>query len=459
MHVGGMLRFDQIPDGIMTLDRLRHHIGGRLQTARIFRQRLHMPLAWLDRPVWIEDPHFNLDNHLTHVEVSGSISDAALNELCSRYFALPLSRDRPLWEIQLVTSNFPEAGFVLLLKVHHAALDGVSAEAVIVGLLDFSTQPRELPSDNWSPEPLPTPAQDLGRCLNELRQERLEAPDVLHTALDLGRRVLKRALNWQDWHRPHFFNAPRTPFNGEISSQRQFVGVQLSLSTIKAIKNNQAGLTVNDVALALCSGALRRYLAEDGTLPKHPLIAMTPVSRRTTGGGSGNQVSSMLVDLATDEKQPLQRLRLIHQSAVEAKEYSRDIPIEKLLDKLPVIGPAAVLSAYSHWQLGRHLPPVFNVVITNVPGSPIPLFLDGAPLRNLCGMAGIYDGVGLCFVVMSYLDRLSIGITSTPTMLKDPERLRRHLEIALEELALAVEPYESDNKVPTLSDRVAYSGC
>jgi WS/DGAT/MGAT family acyltransferase len=442
MHVGGVLLFAAPADGAMTFDRFRRHVGARLQTARVFRQRLVTPPGFLANPVWIEDPDFRLDNHLRRRTVNGPLTHKALESLCSRFFSTALRRDQPLWEMMFVRTADAADGFAMLLKVHHCALDGVSAEAVITGLLDFTPEPRPMSTDTWQAETAPTVRDVARRQLAAAKQAPARLTTLLRSTTDIAGRIALRALTGKDQGIPHYFGAPRTDFNRPVGAERCYFSVQLSLITVKEIKNTQPGFTVNDVVLAICAGATRRYLKDVGSLPETSLVAMAPVSRRaeTAKGQGGNQVSSMLIRLGTDIDDPVQRLRAIHANAKQAKDYNRDVPVDSLMDKLPSVGPAVALNAYSRLNLSRRLPPMFNMVITNVPGSPLPLYLDGAMLRSIGGMAGIYDNTGLTLVVMSYLDKLSISVTGTPEAVQKPERLAQYLEEALAELAKAVLP-------------------
>ena len=216
---------------------------------------------------------------------------------------------------------------------------------------------------------------------------------------------------------------------------------ELSLPRIKQIKNCLPGLTVNDVVLAICAGAVRQYLEEDGVLPARSLVAMAPVSKRQQHqkAAAGNKVSSMLIRLATDIDDPLQRLQQIHENARCAKDYSREMTMEALFDQLPHAATAHFLSRYAKGNVARRMPPMFNMVVTNVPGSPVPLYLDGAMMRGFTGMAGVFDGMALTMVVLSYCDALSISVTSSPEALRDPQRLMAHMAGALDALEAALQ--------------------
>jgi WS/DGAT/MGAT family acyltransferase len=302
--------------------------------------------------------------------------------------------------------------------------------------------PRVLPADTWQPEALPTLTSVIRRRFGEIKHAPEQTKVLLKSTAALASLLVKSTLTLRYRHLPSFFLAPKTPFNRPVTAERRYLGVQLSLTLVKAIKNSQKGLTVNDVVLAICAGATRRYLKECGDLPKASLVAMAPVSRRAQDEKAlaGNKVSAMLIKLATDVEHPVERLHRIHENAQLAKEYNRDIPIDSLMDLLPVAAPALTLSSFSALKMTRHLPPIFNMVITNVPGSPIPLYFDGAPLQSMSGMVGVYDGMALTFVVMSYLDQLSIGMTTTMEAVIKPELLAQYLQEAAIELASAVLP-------------------
>lgn len=438
MHVGGTLIFEAPADGPMTLARLQAHVASRLQTARVFRERLLMPATLLENPRWVADRPVDLDWHVTRTVVPGPLEDASLATVREKFFAELLPRDRPLWKVLLVEEKTPLSGrFALLVKVHHAAVDGVSAEAVLMGLLDPGVTPRRMPPDNWKPEQAPVPESRLA----SLRIATRGAPwrDLLEQHRAMGRRILRRARDPQEKTLPYPFLAPRTRFNAAVGAHRVYATAQLPLSLLKQVRRAHEGSKLNDVVLAVCSGALRRYLGERGELPKRSLVAMAPISKRAHDQKQqqGNVVSSLFVTLATDVSDPLQRLSRITRCTQIAKGYNQDMPSEVLLDSLPSANPALFLTAWKRLGLARRAPPMFSVAITNVPGSPVPLYLDGARMRSIAGMAGIYDGFGLVLVVTSYADSLSISLTCTPELMPDPAHFVACLHGALHELVAA----------------------
>jgi WS/DGAT/MGAT family acyltransferase len=236
--------------------------------------------------------------------------------------------------------------------------------------------------------------------------------------------------------------APKTPFNGPISPHRRFAFGQLSLDTVKTLKN-QVGCTVNDIVVALCAGAVREWLLERDALPDEPLVAMVPVSVRTEEqqGAFGNRISMMIVPIATDEADPLRRLQRTHELLLSAKERHSALPADLLTDATAFIPPAvAALAARTTMDiLGRTRPPL-NLVISNVPGPRSPLYLAGAKLEAQYPVSVVVDGVGLNITVMSYLDHLDFGIVADRDLLDDAWSLIEGLRHALDELTEAVRP-------------------
>jgi WS/DGAT/MGAT family acyltransferase len=447
MHVGGTLLFEAPADGPMTFERLRTHVGGRLHTARAFHERLWWQGPTLLNPCWVSDTAVDLTAHLRHVRVPAPLDMDALDELRREFFSELLPRDRPLWNMVYVEEAAPPRSrgarassgsgrFAILLKVHHAAVDGISAEALLMGLVDLSPAPRALPAPS-QPADAPPARRRLGASLRELLQE-TDWRDLADTTLRVGKRVVKRGRDVQERELPWHFRAPPTPFNAPIDERRVFPHVQLPLPVLQQLRQAVPGSKLNDVVLAVVGGALRRYLHDNGELPVKSLVAMAPISRHAAGAErGGNQVSSMLVPLATDLADPLQRLARIGQATRVAKAYNSELGIETLFERLPAGGPALFLQGWRKFGLSRRVPPLFNVVVTNVPGSPVPLYLAGARMLSLTGMAGIYDGAALTMVITSYAGQVYIGITSAPDLLPDADHLTACIRESVEDLVRA----------------------
>jgi len=445
MHVGGTFVFQQQADKKMTFARFKQHIQSRLQTSPVFRRRLiEIPLD-LDLPYWLDDPHFDLEEHLfRHHLTSGTSSE--LQAQAEDFFSTPLDREKPLWEVQFIEGLKEVGDFAFIIKIHHCAIDGMSGEEILVGLLDFSEDVRSMPDDNWKPEAFPRYSSLVGKKIWKSKNTAKQLFDLIKgTAETVNRSTSLRVSEAGDTP-PLFFNSPATPFNVAISANRRLVHVHLPLEKIKEIKNSQKNVTVNDVALAICSGALKNILESDNALPNSSLVAMIPISTRNKNAekdksteseknsSTGNDVSAMLVSLETDEENILKRLEKIHVNSRKGIRYNRSVAAEQLLDQLPVMTSAAVTKVFTKLKGSQLLKPIYNVVITNVPGSPVPLYLNGAKLVSQSFNAPIYDYAGLTINVTSYVDVLTIGVTTTPDILADGDDFIRSINASFEAL-------------------------
>jgi diacylglycerol O-acyltransferase len=457
-HVGTLAVYDPAtaPGGDLTVEDLCRLVSERLHLLPPFRWRLVEVPFGLDLPYWIEDPDFDLDFHIRESAVPPPGDDERLAETVARIFARPLDRNHPLWEIYLI-QGLSHGRVALLTKIHHSVVDGVSGNEILSVLLDAEPAGREIPPGT-SPRPDRVPHDlamagrgALGLVKAPFRAARsipgalphlTELPGV--TALPAGP-TLSRTVGRFMRQDPRVLDettarAPSTPFNGRISAHRRFAFGQLSLDTVKALKN-AVGCTVNDVVVALCAGAVREWLLERDALPEEPLVAMVPVSVRTKEqrGAFGNRVSMMIVPIATDEPDPLRRLQRTHELLVSAKERHSALPANVLTDATAFIPPAvAALAARTTMEiLGRTRPPL-NLVISNVPGSRTPLYLAGARLEAQYPVSVVVDGVGLNITVMSYLDHLDFGIIADREQVDDAWSMLEGLRHGLEELTGAL---------------------
>jgi diacylglycerol O-acyltransferase / wax synthase len=443
-HVGSLAIYDPstAPGGKFGIEDLCGLVAERMHLLPPLHWRLaEVPLG-VDLPYWVEDPDFDLDFHIRESAVPPPGDDHRLAETVARIFARPLDRRRPLWEIYVI-HGLPDGNIGLLTKIHHAVVDGVSGNEILTVLLDPSPEGRELPPPDPAPATrrMPGDLELLGRGVLGLPRQPLRAlrsipttlPNVTElpgvNALPGGTTVsravgrVRSAIGGRDSAVLEATTArpPRTPFNGPISAHRRFAFGQLSLDAVKALKG-ALGLTVNDVVVALCAGAVRQWLLERDALPDDPLVAMVPMSVRTEEqqGTFGNRVSMMIVPIPTDEPDPADRLRRTHELLRSAKERHKALPADLLTDATAFIPPAvAALAARTTMQiLGRTRPPV-NLVISNVPGPRTPLYLAGAQLQATYPVSVVVDGVGLNITVMSYRDHLDFGIVADREQVDD----------------------------------------
>jgi len=443
MHVASLGIYD--PSGVeggFTLDRLAQAYSGRLHLAPPFRQRLVTVPFGLHHPLWIEDPDFDIRNHVRHTAIPAPGGPEELATLVGRLVALPLDRTRPLWELWLIEGL--EGGNVALLsKVHHAAIDGASGNELLVALLDLTPEIAEhVPETEWVPDRIPTDVELLSYAASSLARQPVRVAKALTRTATAALEVRRLGqTSGASVLPPAPFAAPRTSFNAALTSARSYSYTSLDLPTVKAVKN-AVGCTVNDVVLGLCGTALRDYLAARGEQPDAPLVAMVPVSVRTDDqkDAMGNQVSSMFTSLATDVDDPVDRLKVIHEVMVHAKEQQRAIGADTLQEWTEFAAPALLGRAarlYSRMKWADAHRPLFNVTISNVPGPPFALYSAGAKLLANYPIGPIMDGSGLNMTVMSYLDQLDFGLLACPDVLSDVWELADGLHAALAELVEA----------------------
>jgi WS/DGAT/MGAT family acyltransferase len=338
--------------------------------------------------------------------------------------------------------GLPKDSFAILTKIHHAAIDGVSGAEIAAAIHDL--EPNSLPAPPrkaWIAERDPTLLELAVRTtVNNVRQPlrfarvmSSAAPPAIRTALD--------RLWSPDAVRPAA-PVPRTRFNGRVTPHRVMEGRNFSLDQVKQIRKQVGGATVNDVVLAVCSGALRRYLGHHGELPDEPLVAFAPISVRSDKerGTAGNQVSGMLVTLHTEVADPLERLKRIHEAAAGSKELSNAIGARSLTDmtqSMPgaLMGLAGRVVARS--GLMRRMNPIANCVVTNVPGPQVPLYMTEARMVANYGLGLPMDGLSLFHVVFSYAGGITISMTCCRETLPDPGFYAECLQESFDELARA----------------------
>ena len=461
MAIGGVYVIDarDAPEGF-SYDSWYSLVKNRLKCSKVFRERL-VEVPWdLSFPYWISDPDFELDAHLPRLKLPSPGSMAGLMEMAADFWSRVLDRDRPLWEMAFVEGldtlpGISEGSFALITKVHHAAVDGKAGTEMMSALLDTTPEIREINiEDDWEPEQLPSTLSVISHSWSRAG----------HKALDLAGFIGKAAVGAAHLYSdkrlrkldspPRLLSAPPSIFNQPIASRRTFWGKNFDFERIRAIRKSVPGATINDVVLAVCAGGLRSYLLGKKELPDKPLVAMAPISVRKEDdtGGAGNQVSAMLVSLATDLEDPIDRLLDIRANTQRSKIQASALPANQITEFLPSETLAAAARVYTRTRLGGRHRPFFNVTITNVPGPPVPLYVAGARIHSAFGMAPILDGLGLILVVFSYHGRISIGISSCQQIVPDPDCMIDCISRSLDELESAVSQAEPEKLATKQSD-------
>jgi WS/DGAT/MGAT family acyltransferase len=457
-HVGALAVLDPRtrPNGRLELADLQLLLAERLPLLPPFRWRLKEVPLGLDYPYWIDDADFDLEYHVREIGLAPPPTDAKLGEQVARIFERPLDRTRPLWELYLI-HGLQDDNVGVLTKIHHAAIDGLSGAEILSVLLDLTPEGREPPPlDPSTVDRDPGELEMLGRGLLGAPRyvgrvaralpstlPNLEDAPILGTlpgAATLGRTTARvtRTLRRRPSRMLERTNLrrPRTSFNGRVSAHRRFSFCQLPLDQVKAVKNAY-GFTVNDVVVDLCASAVRMWLVEHDELPEVPLVAQIPISVRTEEqqGTYGNRIGMMSAPLFTNEPDPVTRLRLTHNAMLALKERHKALPAELLQDATEFIPPAVFSrAAQVTFSLAASREPVWNLVVSNVPGPQFPLYLAGAKLLAHYPVSVITDGMGLNITVMSYLGSLDFGIVSDREQMPDVWKLVGWLREALDEL-------------------------
>jgi diacylglycerol O-acyltransferase / wax synthase len=451
-HVAGLSLYAR-PDvaGYEPYMAWRSQIEQRLHLLEPLRRRLVQVPFGLDHPFWVEDPDFDLDFHVRHTAVPPPGNDTQVGNLVARIIGRPLDRTRPLW-LSYVIEGLADDRFAVLTILHHATVDGASGIELLTLMLDQSPEGDTVEpiAEPWRPDRVPSDLEVLNRAtLNLLRKpgravmlgartvgeigsatrnpvlvaaaDRVRAGlrGPVGTLLNLGRR------RNEERDRPSTtasMRPPRTPFNGPITAHRRFAFGSASLDTVKDIKT-ALGATVNDVVMAVCAGALRTWLESHDALPDEPLVALVPVSTRTGKETDKwtNRVSMLTTTLPTDEKDPVERVRRVHDAMASSKELFKAIPADLMTDFAEFPPPAVFARAMrlsARLNLGSRLSPG-NLVISNVPGARTPLYAAGARMLHYFPVSTVVEGQGLNITVQSYLDQLDFGLVSCRELVPD----------------------------------------
>jgi WS/DGAT/MGAT family acyltransferase len=441
LHVCSILELDTstMPGGY-TFDRFRDAFSLRVKAMPQFREKLADSRFNLDHPVWVDDKDFDVDRHLHRIGLPSPGGRRELAEICGHIASLPLDRTRPLWEkwvIENVSGTDPHDGgrLVVMTKVHHAGVDGVTGANLMSQLC--STEPDEAPPD---PVDGPGDANSLEIAVGgavRFATRPLKLVNALPTTVSSVWDTVRRARSGLTMASP--FAAPKTAFNANVTGHRNVAFAQLDLEDIKKVKNH-FGVKVNDVVMALVSGVLRKFLADRGELPENSLVAMVPVSVHDKSDRPGrNQVSGMFARLETHIDDPAERLKSIAEANSVAKQHSSAIGATLLQDWTQFAAPAVFGVAMRVYAASRlsGARPVHNLVISNVPGPQTPLYYLGAEVNAMYPLGPIFHGSGLNITVMSLNGTLDVGILSCPELLPDLWDMADDFKPALDELLAA----------------------
>src|SRR5262252_1762512 len=454
LHVAGIYTVE----GRLGFEQLMRDIDARLHLIPRYTQRVVPVPLNLAHPTWEPDPSFDIHNHILSHTLKPPGDDAQLAKLAARIFAQPLDRTRPLWEVHLIDGYRGDRS-VLVCKVHHCMIDGVSGVQLLNVMFDPSPKPTPVPPPEGGLEAPPLPSSST-RLLRGARYTLMNGLRTVGTVGNLLRQP-RRALAelgaatdaMMEMGRILFDPKPSTPFNGHVGVLRHLAWTSFSLNEVKAVKNRLGG-TVNDVILATISAALRAYLLGHGHRPdRMELKAMVPVNVRTPNEHLklGNRVSMMMAPLPIGILDPVERLHQVRMAMVLLKEGGQAGRMNRMIEMIDVLPPTLQRIVA---QLQMAAAPI-NTICTNVPGPPVSIYVQGKRLDTLVPLVPLAQGVGLAFAILSYADTLTIGITADAALVPDCEQFGDLLQSGLEELRLAagVEHPEPRGSVPAERQR------
>jgi diacylglycerol O-acyltransferase / wax synthase len=420
-------------------EEFREHIRSRLHLVPRFRQKLRfVPLAQ-GRPVWVDDPHLNLEYHVRRTALPPPGSEEQLRNLAARIFSQQLDRSKPLWEMWLA-EGLEGDRFAIVGKTHHALVDGVSGIDITTVLFDTAREPVQPQEETeWLPRPEPSSNKLLGDALIERLTSPAEIVRGVRATLRGPRRIasqLRDALGATGKMVGAGLSAPKTPLNVPIGPHRRFAYVNADLDEFKRIKNELGG-TVNDVVLTVVTGALGRYMRARGFDTEGlELRAMVPVSVRADEehGALGNKVAAMMAPLPLWCEDPAECLRLVNERMGDLKGSGQAVGAE-ILTGLADFAPPTIASQAARLQSAQRF---FNLVVTNIPGPQMPLYVLGREMQALYPMVPLALNQAVCVGIMSYNGRIQFGLIGDFDALSDLDSLALDLEAAIDDLSATV---------------------
>ena len=448
MHIATLT----IVEGSLEFDDFKKIVASKLHLIPKFRKRLlNVPMN-LDYPYWVDDPNFDIDLHINRLKLPDPSNWKTLREMTSSIFSSPLDLRRPLWSIDFIegldeVSQVPKGSVAIVSKVHHVMIDGSSGVGIMGILFDKSEadKDKEIPKPKpFEPDELPDELSLLLKSSQSFFKDPLKIPKLIgETAFTFLKGNVSSQFSVKKTKKSSF-STPNTIFNNSVSPKRTWGTAILSFDRINTLRKIM-NVSINDVILAICAGGIRRYLSEKEKLPVQPLVANVPISIRVKGEKQemNNQISNMLVRIATHIKDPIERLEYIQEQTNRGKTRHKAVgakALSKMADAVPFGLANLAAGLYSKYNIKEFHRPPFNVTITNVPGPQMPLYLRGHKILSIFGLTPVLDGFGLIIAAFSYNGLVSLTTTSDAKTMPDADLFSRYIRESaneLEEIILA----------------------
>ncbi len=444
-HVMAVYIFDPstAPGGKVRFKDIIEHMRKRMDVSPMFKRKLYRLPMDIDHPYWVKDENFDIEAHISHGRLP---APADWRQFCihvARHHSKPLDMTRPLWDMYVLEGldNIPgyaKGSYAILTRIHHSTIDGVSGAHFFAAVSDKDPQGTPaipLPEGEIAANDLPTTSEILSRAINstvtspvKLTQAFLKfAPALLSSA--------QKSMTGGDEETAT--GVPQTRFNGPVTPHKMFDAITFNLDELKKMRLKVEDATINDVVLAICSGALRHYLTKHKELPKDSLVAVAPVNARSRSGDEanpGNNISAMTIKIWSNIADPVQRLEAIRDTTRETKAAKSGLSARIMTDLTKHIPGVTMASVARILTDERFAPKMSNLMVSNVPGPQIQLYMNGAKLTHQYGLAPLAHGMGLFIATPSYNGTISFNIISDRKMMPDVEFFRECLQRAFNEL-------------------------
>ncbi|MEO9600547.1 wax ester/triacylglycerol synthase family O-acyltransferase [Parasphingorhabdus sp.] len=448
-HVMAVYIFDPstAPDGKVRFKDIIEHMRKRMDISPMFKRKLYRLPMDIDHPYWVKDEHFDLEAHISHGRLP---APGDWRQFCihvARHHSKPLDMTRPLWDMYVLEGldnvpGYAKGSYAILTRIHHSTIDGVSGAHFFAAISDKDakgTPAIPLPKSNLPDNDLPTAAEILNRAVNSTVTSPVKLAQAL---LKFAPALLSKAQkNLTGSDEKTETGVPETRFNGPVTPHKMFDAVTFDLDELKKMRLKVADATINDVVLAICSGALRHYLTKHKELPDDSLVAVAPVNARSSSGeesNPGNNISAMTIKIWSNIKDPVERLEAIRDTTRETKAAKSGLSARIMTDLTKHIPGVTMAGVARILTDERFAPKMSNLMVSNVPGPQIQLYMNGAKLTHQYGLAPLAHGMGLFIATPSYNGTISFSIISDRKMMPDVEFFRECLQKAFEELRDAI---------------------
>ena len=443
MHIGSLT----IVEGSLNFEDFKAILASKLHLMPKFRKRLLNVPFNLDYPYWVDDPNFDIDLQIDRIKLPDPANWKTLREITASIFSGSLDLRRPLWSISFIEgldeiSQIPKGSVAIVTKIHHVMIDGASGVGLMGMLFDSEKEDRRktipLPKP-YEPDPLPDELSLLLKSSSKFIKDPLKAPVTIgETVLALIKGQANKKLKSKRSFNKRSFSVPRTIFNNNVSPKRTWGTAILSFNRINTLRKIM-GVSVNDMILAICSGALRKYLIEKDKLPSQSLVANVPISIRVEGEKQKmeNKISNMLIQIATHIKDPIERLEYIQEQTEIGKSKHKAVgakSLMKMAESVPFGLANLAAGLYSRYDIKELIRPPFNCTITNVPGPRGMLYLRGHKIVTTFGLTPVLDGFGLIIAAFSYNGQVTITTTSDANTMPDADKFSRYIRESANEL-------------------------